>query len=156
MLFYRKKGSQKAKIKEMIKAIKTAINLKSILALKIKYPNIFAKNIPQKAPIMLAKRLMIKYSQAKSLKISLFLAPKAKRKAISFLRENIIELRVVFTLVVTMIKTTSMIKNIKAFILSKTRPSLKDTDEIGFALMLSLLIFFVLYLSHQNSHKQPH
>lgn len=134
--FIGKKAAKKAKNKETIKAINIALNLKSILALKIKYPNIFAKNIPQKAPIMLAKRLMIKYSQAKSLKISLFLAPKAKRKAISFLRENIIELRVVFTLVVTMIKTTSMIKNIKAFILSKTRPSLKDTDEIGFALML--------------------
>ncbi len=72
MLFYRKKAAKKAKNKETIKAINIALNLKSILALKIKYPNIFAKNIPQKAPIMLAKRLMIKYSQAKSLKISLF------------------------------------------------------------------------------------
>lgn len=69
-----------------------------------------AKNIPQKAPIKLAKKLTIKHSLAKSLKISLFFAPKAKRSAISFLRENIIELKVVLTLVVTMINTTSMIK----------------------------------------------
>ncbi len=63
------------------------------------------------------------------------------------LRENIIELKVVLTLVVTMINTTSMIKNIKALIFPSTKPSLKDTEDIGFASMNSLLIACVLALT---------